>query len=171
MSTLKINRTQLGQSNTATNNFTLTAEAADGTMKLARGNAGATTQDVITVDSSGLVNFPQGISSTNNLPVFSCRAWAVFNGQTTGTNSPIASGNISTVQRVSTGVYRCSFTTPMLNTNYCVNINSAGTPGYNCPTVQVNSRTTTYVEIGSIGITGTTQAVADSSFLYVSIFQ
>ena len=53
MSTLKINRTQFGQSNTATNNFTLTAEAADGTIKLARGNAGATTQDVLTVDASG----------------------------------------------------------------------------------------------------------------------
>ena len=31
MSTLKTNRTQLGQSSTATQNFTITAEAADGT--------------------------------------------------------------------------------------------------------------------------------------------
>lgn len=73
MSTLKINRTQLGQSNTATNNFTLTAEAADGTMKLARGNAGATTQDIITVASNGVVDFPQlartlGTSGSFTLP-------------------------------------------------------------------------------------------------------
>jgi len=57
---------QIGVSGTATNNFTLTAEAVNGTMKLARGNAGATTQDVITVDATGKVAFPQGltISST-----------------------------------------------------------------------------------------------------------
>lgn len=53
MSTLKSTNVQLGQSNTATQNFTLTAAASDGTMKLARGNQGATTQDVLTVDASG----------------------------------------------------------------------------------------------------------------------
>jgi hypothetical protein len=51
---------QLGDSGTATNNFMLTAQAADGTMKLARGNNGATTQDVITVDTNGKVAFAQG---------------------------------------------------------------------------------------------------------------
>lgn len=60
MSTLKTNRTQLGQSGTATQNFTITAEAADGTMKLARGNAGATTQDILTVDAAGKVSATQG---------------------------------------------------------------------------------------------------------------
>lgn len=59
MSLLKAIKAQLGLSNTATNNFTLTAEAADGTMKLARGNAGATTQDIITIDANGVVAFPQ----------------------------------------------------------------------------------------------------------------
>lgn len=59
MSLIKTIKAQLGLSNTATQNFTLTAEAADGTMKLARGNAGATTQDIITVASTGAVDFPQ----------------------------------------------------------------------------------------------------------------
>lgn len=53
---------QLGDSATATQNFVLTSAAADGTMKVARGNYGATTQDVMTVDSSGHVVFPQNIS-------------------------------------------------------------------------------------------------------------
>lgn len=44
---------QLGTSGTPANNFVITAEAANGTMKLARGNAGATTQDIFTVDASG----------------------------------------------------------------------------------------------------------------------
>lgn len=52
---------QLGDSTTATNNFMLTAQAADGTVKLARGNNGATSQDVMTVDASGRVAFPQSV--------------------------------------------------------------------------------------------------------------
>lgn len=56
MSTVKANRVQFGQSGTATQNFTVTAEAADGSMKLARGVAGATTQDILTVAASGQVS-------------------------------------------------------------------------------------------------------------------
>ena len=56
---------QLGDSLTATQNFTITAAAADGTMKLARGNAGATTQDVLTVDANGKPSFPQGPGAGN----------------------------------------------------------------------------------------------------------
>ena len=44
---------QLGDSATATNNFMLTSQTADGTMKLARGNNGATTQDILTVNADG----------------------------------------------------------------------------------------------------------------------
>ena len=38
---------QLGDSDTPANNFVLTASASNGTMKLARGNEGATTQDIL----------------------------------------------------------------------------------------------------------------------------
>ena len=58
--TIKTN-VQLGDSSTATQNFTLTAAAADGTMKLARGNAGATTQDILTVDANGRVAMPNNV--------------------------------------------------------------------------------------------------------------
>jgi hypothetical protein len=52
---------QIGDSGTATNNFTLSVPAVpDGTVKLARGNHGATTQDILTVDASGVVAAPQG---------------------------------------------------------------------------------------------------------------
>ena len=57
---------QLGDSGTATNNFMVTAQDANGTMKIARGNNGATTQDVMTVNSSGQVAFPQGRSAWNS---------------------------------------------------------------------------------------------------------
>jgi hypothetical protein len=57
MSLIKANAVQVGQSPTATQNFTLAVPSSpDGTIKLARGNSGATTQDVISVDASGNVN-------------------------------------------------------------------------------------------------------------------
>lgn len=59
VSLLKTIKAQLGLSGTPANNFTLDASANNGTMKLARGNAGATTQDVMTVDAAGKVAFPQ----------------------------------------------------------------------------------------------------------------
>jgi len=49
---------QIGLSATPANNFTLTAAADNGTMKLARGDARATTQDILTVDAAGKVAFP-----------------------------------------------------------------------------------------------------------------
>jgi hypothetical protein len=56
MSLLKSNSVQIGQSATATQNFTLSVPSSpDGTIKLARGNSGATTADVLTVDASGNV--------------------------------------------------------------------------------------------------------------------
>lgn len=60
MSIIRAIRAQLGLSGTASQNFTLDASAADGSMKLARGNAGATTQDIMTVSAAGKVQFPAG---------------------------------------------------------------------------------------------------------------
>lgn len=66
MSLIKANAVQIGQSATATQNFTLEVPSSpDGTIKLARGNSGATTQDVLSVDASGNVSFAGGIQSGN----------------------------------------------------------------------------------------------------------
>ena len=56
MSTVKTNNVQIGQSATATNNFTWYQPASpDGTVRLGQGHAGATSSDVMQVDSSGLL--------------------------------------------------------------------------------------------------------------------
>lgn len=60
MSLLKLIKAQLGISVTPANNFVLDASADNGTMKLARGNAGATTQDILTVGADGKVTATQG---------------------------------------------------------------------------------------------------------------
>ena len=61
MSLLKAIKAQLGLSSTPANNFTITAEADNGTLKLARGNAGATTQDILTVDANGVAAAVNGM--------------------------------------------------------------------------------------------------------------
>jgi hypothetical protein len=56
MSLLKANSVQIGQSTTGTNNFTLSVPSSpDGTIKLARGNSGATTADILSVSSTGAI--------------------------------------------------------------------------------------------------------------------
>jgi hypothetical protein len=71
MSLIKANAVQVGQSPTATQNFTLAVPSSpDGTIKLARGNAGVTTQDVLTVDTSGNINgnvLANGTTTARNL--------------------------------------------------------------------------------------------------------
>ena len=56
MSLIKSNSIQIGQSTTGTNNFTLSVPSSpDGTIKLARGNSGATTADIFSVNGSGAI--------------------------------------------------------------------------------------------------------------------
>jgi hypothetical protein len=66
MSQLTVNTLQLGQSATPANNFVLTVPSPqDGTIKLARGNSGATTADVLTVDASGNASFTGSLSASS----------------------------------------------------------------------------------------------------------
>lgn len=67
MSLLKTIKAQLGLSGTAANNFTLDASADNGTMKLARGNADATTQDILTVNAAGKVEASQGFNGASHV--------------------------------------------------------------------------------------------------------
>ena len=65
MSTLKTNNVQVGQSVTATNNFTLYQPASpDGTVRLGVGNSGATTLDAVTVTSAGNVTVAGSLAAT-----------------------------------------------------------------------------------------------------------
>lgn len=89
MSTLKTNNVQVGQSGTATNNFTLYQPSTpDGTVRLAVGNSGATTADVITATSAGNV----GVGTSSPAARFEVRttdgAQARFR-TTSGSNQPV----------------------------------------------------------------------------------
>lgn len=66
MSTLKTNNVQVGQSVTATNNFTIYQPSTpDGTVRIGVGNAGAVSSDVLAVNNSGNVGI--GISPKSTL--------------------------------------------------------------------------------------------------------
>jgi hypothetical protein len=88
---------QLGDSSTATQNFVVNT-ALDGSMKIARGNAGATSQDVLTISSGGVVGVPNGL---------------VFSDATTQTTSATTSqfGVGQTWQSFTAGTQRVSGTT------------------------------------------------------------
>ena len=114
MSTLKTNNVQVGQSVTATNNFTLYQPASpDGTVRLGNGNSGSTT-DVASFTSAGVFSFNSGYGSVAT--AYGCRAWVNFNG--TSTVAIRASGNCSSITDNGTGDYTFNFTTSMPDVNY-----------------------------------------------------
>jgi hypothetical protein len=89
VSTVKANNVQVGQSGTATNNFTLYQPSTpDGTVRLAVGNSGATSADVLTANSSGNV----GIGTSSPANIGAGYPHLEVNGSITGVISVSAGG-------------------------------------------------------------------------------
>lgn len=84
---ITINAVQLGDSTTATQNFVLQTNV-DGTAKLARGNVGATTADILTISGAGLVTAGAGLAVTGTI-----NSSGSIGVGTTSPNSP-ASGRV-----------------------------------------------------------------------------
>jgi hypothetical protein len=87
-------------------------------------------------------------AQTGTAPIYGCRAWVNFNGiGTTGTNMTIrASGNVSSVNKLGTGRYRVTFTTPMLDANYAAIVGGDANAPHKIP--GVITQNTAYVDIG-----------------------
>lgn len=119
--TLKVKNVQLGDNVTATQNF-VWSENSDGTAKLARGNVGATTQDILTVDAAGKVTLPTADVTTLGVTTLSVAntAWGALTANAASNPTLNASSNIAGVTRTGTGTYQVTFTTAMPNTNYRV---------------------------------------------------
>jgi hypothetical protein len=125
MSTLKTNNVQVGQSVTATNNFTLYQPSSpDGTVRLGNGNSGSVT-DVASFTSAGVFAFNSGYGSV--APAYGCRAWVNFNG--TGTVAIRASGNVSSITDNNTGDYTVNFTNALSDANGAVVISAGNAAG------------------------------------------
>jgi hypothetical protein len=57
-------------------------------------------------------------NQSGSAPAFAARAWCVFNGTLTGTNAPIAGGNIASIQYITYARWYVAFTTPMPDADY-----------------------------------------------------
>jgi hypothetical protein len=187
MSTLKTNNVQVGQSATATNNFTLYQPATpDGTVRLGVGNSGATTADAITVTNAGNVTVLgsltaasfSGVSAlstaSGSAPSYSARAWVNFNG--TGTVAIRASGNVSSITDNGTGYYTLNFATAMSDANYSylakstrTTNNTAASTDMNTSAVGVDPATGTLII--KTGFNSGVNTTEDSPNVTVAIFR
>lgn len=174
MSTLKTNNVQVGQSVTATNNFTIYQPSTpDGTVRIGVGNSGATTADVASISSTGDFKFNSGYGSVAT--AYAARAWVNFNG--TGTVAIRASGNVSSITDNGTGDYTVNFTNAMSDANYCMNVtcSSNGTNNFIGTTVFTNASTganvtpTTSAARLNTGVYGV--GTFDPTYVDVSVFR
>lgn len=172
MSTLKTNNVQVGQSVTATNNFTIYQPSTpDGTVRIGVGNSGATTADVASISSSGDFKFNSGYGSIAT--AYAARAWVNFNG--TGTVAIRASGNVSSITDNGTGDYTVNFTNAMPDANYATVATRAdwgnGTSAIVSPkitgVIKSTTQTNVFVFYNSIG----SVAAQDDAYVQVAIFR
>ena len=172
MSTLKTNNVQVGQSVTATNNFTLYQPSSpDGTVRLGNGNSGSVT-DVASFTSAGVFSFNSGYGSVG--AAYGCRAWVNFNG--TGTVAIRASGNVSSITDNATGDYTINFTTAMPDANYSVVVAASRTSDVFTTNIATNNATggdvaptTSAIRVVSNG--GAGRGPYDSAYFCVTIFR
>jgi hypothetical protein len=133
MSLIKANAVQIGQSPTATQNFTLAVPSSpNGTIKLARGNSGATTQDVISVNASG------NIVINND---------TLINGLTVGKGASSVSGN--------TALGESALLSNVSGTANCAiggNALSGNTTGVNNVAVGTNALITNQTGAGNVAV-------------------
>lgn len=169
MSTVRTNNVQVGQSLTATNNFTLYQPTVpDGTVRLGVGNSGATTADVLIGTSAGLLQFNSGYGSVAT--AYGCRAWVNFNG--TGTVAIRASGNVSSITDNSVGNYTVNFSSPIADANYAASA-AAGSPGSRdggafVPATAVPTTTALIVRCFGSNALDTSY---DHTYVYVAVFR
>ena len=166
MSTLKTNNVQVGQSVTATNNFTLYQPASpDGTVRLGNGNSGSTT-DVASCTSAGVFSFNSGYGSVAT--AYGCRAWVNFNG--TGTVAIRASGNVTSITDNGTGDYTVNITTAMPDANYAVACMAGGTSSIGWSRLADTPAPTTSAYRIYVANAGGT-VLLDAAFVNVAIFR
>ena len=110
------------------------------------------------------------LNAPGDAPMYVCRAWVNFDGTTTPTTIR-ASGNVSSVTKLDTGRYLISFTTPMEDNQYSVNISGGFVNNLNeaFTTTNIAAVTNTGVRI-FIGNSGGTSSV-DRPNVCVSIFR
>lgn len=137
MAGLKTDAVQIGQNATPSQNMHLRANN-DGTFTLARGNEGAGTQDLLTIDAKGAVRLPANKT-----------AWVCFDGNPASPVAIVGVNNVS-ITKLGTGLYRFTFNN-IGTTNYAVFVTASQPAAANAGLVAgeyyTSSRTTTSVDV------------------------
>lgn len=129
---------------------------------VAGGLPDATVQTADLVDASVTAAKLSG-AQTGAAPVYGCRAWAIFNGTLTGTNAPIAGGNITSITRTAAGTYTVNISTAIDDANY-----SAVATSTTAAAFVPAARTTTSFTVTTTNSGGT---ATDSAAVSVAIFR
>lgn len=113
-------------------------------------------------------------AQSGSAPIYGARAWVNFNGTgSTGTNQTIrASGNIASVYKNNTGTYTITFTTPMQDANYAINVSCMG--GDDAVFMFIDNQTGTYtsssfdIQLRDANEPGSER---DASHVWVTVFR
>ncbi len=139
----------------------------NGTTKLTVNSSGATIPTAIVTTLSDGTNS----TSATNCIQGSAKAWVNFAGASGTING---SFNVSSVTRVSTGIYTVTFTTSMPNANYAISVTPSSASGQGYAIATVND-----ANIGTAPTTSafqfTTRVVSsgaglDTTYAYASVF-
>jgi hypothetical protein len=170
MSLLKTNAVQIGQSATATQNFTLSVPSSpDGTVKLARGNSGATTADIFTVSNTGVVTFANNIVQPN--PTATVNVCSVYRSASQSINTGVFNRVQLNVSLFDTGSFFDTATNyrflPTVAGYYNIYGNVAiGTSGAGQRIVSVYKNGSEYRKLSvTLGITGTSATLGGSALI------
>ena len=140
--------------------------------------SGTSTDRTLTLpDSTGTIATAEStlaqFNASGSAPVYACRAWVNFNG--TGTVAIRASGNVSSITDNGTGNYTVNFTTAMPDTNYSLGGSSRGNSGISngggLVLKNASTKTTSAIQIFSVGFGGSSIITDDNAEVNVEIFR
>jgi hypothetical protein len=129
----------------------------------------------VTTNAGGSVNPSTNVDGIN----YSCRAWCNFDGTLSGTITPRAGGNVTSITKNATGDYTVNLTNALSDTNYCVSLVGNGSYGVDrsChPAIFTNiaaateaAPTTTSFKVGFCNAAGS--AGQDLKYISVAVFR
>jgi len=109
------------------------------------------------------------IKDTNNVEVYTCKAWVNFDGTQAAADMIRESGNVSSITDNGTGDYTVNFTNAMTDADYAVACSSSSEAVTNSDTM-VNPYTWSSSSV-TIGVNSNSGVLVDRSQVNVAIFR
>jgi hypothetical protein len=136
--------------NTEFNNIaTAVATKADSNNIATTGEAQAGTDNAKFVTP---LRMREGFNAAGTAPIYACRAWVNFDGTTPDPSTIRGSGNVSSIIKDETGVFRPQFTTALPDVNFAAVAVASGTGGAAFRIVTVSQYTTGEVVVRSANV-------------------